>query len=188
MFETVFDLEDTVNLLELERILFERKEGHAGRFLDGEEFYVYAQDALTELAAEVVYLEITDSTLYKFCFPELHNFYTLCKEHSKRNHISFRKDPYVKAAEEYVADAFRCTESPNFAWNLWVPPKLVKKRAYTVIVETGMYFMEYAEMIETLYDIKEHYAGLITALKKELSDRSNIIPLPVAVGKERKAA
>ena len=46
MFETVFDLEDTVNLLELERILFERKEGHAGRFLDGEEFYVYAQDRL----------------------------------------------------------------------------------------------------------------------------------------------
>ena len=188
MFETVFDLEDTINLLELERILFERKEGHTGCFLDSEEFYVYAQDALTELAAEVVYLEITDSTLYKFCFPELHNFYTLCKEHSKRNHITFRKDPYVKAAEEYVADAFCCTESPNFAWNLWVPPKLVKKRAYTVIVETGMEFMEYAEILETLYDIKEHYAGLITALKKELSDRSNIIPLPVAVGKERKAA
>ena len=66
MFETVFDLEDTINLLELERILFERKEGHAGRFLDGEEFYVYAQDTLTELAAEAVYLEITESMLYRY--------------------------------------------------------------------------------------------------------------------------
>lgn len=41
MFEIVFDLEDTINLLELERILFERKEGHTGCFLDSEEFYIY---------------------------------------------------------------------------------------------------------------------------------------------------
>lgn len=189
MFNEVYDLEDAIKALELERILFERIDGHSGSILDSDTFYTNAFEVMAiNLDAEVIGLEHTDSTLYKFNFPELHTFYTLCKEYSKVNRINFRKNPYVKAAGKFVDDTFRHSGADSFAWNLWVPPKLVKKRAYTVIVETGTYFDDYIEIIDTLYEIKDYYAKQIEALKKELHGNAKIIKLPATDTKERRAA
>ena len=97
-------------------------------------------------------------------------------------------DAVEKAAEKFVDSTFRSSDARDFAWNLWVPPKLVKKRAYTVIVETGTYFEDYIEILKDIYSIKEYYASQCKALKNELYGKPKIIQMSAVTKEERKAA
>ena len=110
-------------------------------------------------------------------------FYDLCREHSKRNKINFKKNPYVIAAEEYIRNSVNETCARNFAWNLWVPRKIVKKKRYIFLIETGCYFDDYVDMLELLYDIRSYYEEQSKILEKELSKKSKAIRLQAA-GKE----
>lgn len=190
MFNEIYDIEGILKSLELERILFAHDKEHTGSILDSDYYYTNTYEVMTvNFDAEVVGLADTDSIIYKFYFPELSSFYTLCKEHSRREKINFKKDPYVKAAEKFVTDAFHSSGADNFAWNLWVPPKLIKKRAYTVIVETGTYFDSYIEIIETLYEIREYYTRQCEILREELyGTKAEVLKMPITSTSERKAA
>lgn len=183
MFDDINNMESIIESLRLEEVLYRNEPAHSGNFLSADDYYIYAWEALHELADEQFEVDYTDSVLYKFGFPSMIKFYDLCREHSKRNKINFKKNPYVIAAEEYIRNSVNETCARNFAWNLWVPRKIVKKKRYIFLIETGCYFDDYVDMLELLYDIRSYYEEQSKILEKELSKKSKAIRLPAA-GKE----
>lgn len=188
MFNDIPNLEGFLESLRLEEVLFRNEPTHSGNFLSADDYYIQAWEAFHELADEQFEVDYTDSVLYKFGFPSMIKFYDLCREHSRRNKINFKKNPYVKAAEEYVRKAVNETYARNFAWNLWVPRKIVKKKRYIFLIETGCYFDDYVDMLELLYEVRDYYEEQSKILEKELSKKSKVIKLPTVQKETRKAA
>ncbi|MBQ7726238.1 MAG: hypothetical protein IJT66_03745 [Clostridia bacterium] len=185
MFEAISEWEDILRLLELKTILAEHDEPATPAILNDEDYWDQAYTTFAELCSEEIYLENFDNTLYLFRFPELHEFYTLCKELSRREGIGFRKYPAVKKAENYIRNTLAYVNDYTFSWNLWVPKKLVKKRAYTFLIETSCEFSDYSGIIDAVLTIQEYYAERCDRLRKEMQE-DKILEMPQR--KEQKAA
>ena len=191
MFHEINCFEDVIRSIALERTLFQFVEGYQGDFLDGEMFYQEALEITYSIAQEVIYLDYTDSHLYFFRFDEMDEFYELCKEHSRRYRVKFKKDPYVKDAENNVFGIMGCSGVENAAVNYWVPPELKKKRQHRFVIELGCYFYEWMDMIQAVCEIREYFRKKVAELKAELYPAPKVLVLPTPVAattEERKAA
>ncbi|MCI8472313.1 MAG: hypothetical protein HFE65_04335 [Clostridiales bacterium] len=188
MFEDIQNIEGYLEALRLEKVLYTHEPTHIGNVLNPDDAYVYAWEAMAEMSDEIVEIEWTGSVLHKFCFSSMHGFYELCREHSRRNKIKFRKNPHVIKAEEQVHQFIVDSDAENFCWNLWTPRKIVNKKWDILLIETGCYFQDYVAMIDTLYEIQEYYTEQSELLKQELYGTPKIIKLPTAKKETRKAA
>lgn len=191
MFREICNLEDVIRSVALERILFENMPNYSGGLIDGDSFFLEATEVVLALAQFGYFLDYTESTLYFFKFEEMDAFYELCKEHSRRNRISFKKNPYIKAAKEFVDDTIKHSGMENIAWAYWIPRKLVKGRQHRILIETGMYFFEWLEMIQCIFDLMAYFKEKVAELKAELYPEPKILLLPVPIAaetEERKAA
>lgn len=191
MFEEIYGLEDIIQTIALEKVFFDYKEKYKGGIIDGEQFYETAIETVYDMCDHVENLDYTDSTLYFFSFSEMNKFYKLCKEHSRRNQIKFQKNPYNKAAMDFVSAAIQCSGMQNYAWNYWIPPKLVKKRKHQFLIETGCFFQEWIEMIATLFEIRQYFREKCEEIQKELSQALIVVKSKKALAahyEERKAA
>lgn len=191
MFREICNLEEVIQAVVLERLLFENIPGYGGDFIDGDQFFFQANEIVLGLAQIVYPLDYTESTLYFFKFEEMDEFYDLCKEHSRRNKVNFKKDPYVKAAHDYVMDTIRYSGMENIAWAYWIPRKLYGSRQHRFLIETGCYFMEWLEMIQTLFEIRAYFEAKVEELRAELHPKQTVIAFPVPIAadaEERKAA
>ena len=188
MFNEIDNLEGILESLKLEVILFLNEDNHDGTFLNGDDWYIDAWEKMMSLADESIELEAYQSVLHKFSFPSMRRFYELCREYSKVKHISFKKNPYVREAFDSVKNAIYSSNAENFAWNLWIPKKIVKKKRDILLIETGCYFEEYLDMLELLYEIRDYYEEQSNRLYDELYGKSKIIKLPEVKKETRKAA
>ena len=191
MFHEISSFEDVIRAIALERTLFQFVKGYTGDFIDGESFYQEATELTYSIAQEVVYMEYTDSHLFFFRFDEMDEFYELCKEHSRRNRVKFKKDPYIIDAENQVLGIIGCSGVENAAWNYWIPPELKRKRQHRFLIELGCYFYEWVELIQAVFEIRQYFAKKVTELKAELYPTPKVLVLPTpvtTVPEERKAA
>lgn len=191
MFEEIYGLEDIIQTIALEKIFFDYKEEYPGGIIDGDNFYLTASETVYDMCDHALYLDYTDSTLQFFSFPEMHRFYSLCKEYCSKNRIRFQRSKYVKEAKDFVDASIRCSGMRNIAWNYWIPPKLKKKRRHQFLIETGCYFQEYIELIATLFEIRQYFREKCEELKEELTPALTIVKpkkLSKAKAEERKAA
>lgn len=188
MFKEISGIGGVLSSLNLQRVLFTYKEGYTGDFVDEEDIYCNGFEEIVTLCDEWTEMTYTDSILFKFRFPELTEFYTLCKEESRIKSINFKKNPRLKKAMNEVESylEFSGASTYNFVWNIWVPKKIVNKRRYTLIIEINMYFDDYPQILEALYLIKEFYQRQVDELKKELYP--NVIKMPDKKHQERKKA
>ena len=76
----------------------------------------------------------------------------------------------------------------NIAWNLWIPKKIVKKKRYIFLVETGCYFEQHIELLDTLYEVRDYYDQKSRELDEELHGKPKVIKLPKVRKETRKAA
>lgn len=188
MFDNIRNLEGIIESLRLEEVMFRNNSNYTGNFLNADEYYIQAWEALADLSDEYVEIDWTYSVLYKFSFPGMIKFYDLCKEHSRLNKINFKKNPYVTAAEDYVRTAIDNAYVRNVAWNLWIPKKIVKKKKYIFLIETGCYFDDYIDMLDLLYEIRDYYDAQSKILEKELHGKAKVIKFPADKKETRKAA
>lgn len=71
MFCEICNLEDVIQAVVLERILFENIPDYSGDFIDGDQFYFQATEIVLGLAQYGYYLDHTESTLYFFRFEDM---------------------------------------------------------------------------------------------------------------------
>ena len=188
MFNDIPELDGYLESLRLEEILFRNSVSYTGNFLNSEDYFCLAWEEIAGLSSEFVELEHTDSILYKFSFPGLVKFYELCKEHSKLNKINFKKNPHVTEAENNIREIIKISYLQNIAWNLWIPRKIIKKKRYMFIVETGCYFEQHIELLDTLFEIRDYYDQKSRELYEELYGKPKVIKLTEAQQEMRKAA
>lgn len=189
MFEEIYGFDDILQQLRFEQVVHTYEKSYSGTELDSELCYTAFYDTIHEMAdAEIIYLEDWDNELIKIYFPGMNSFYSLCHEHSRRHRINFRKNPYVKSAEEFVNDAMRHINSYSYSWGLYVPKKLVDKRRYCLIVETDCYFDGRIEMIEAFYRIRDYYRQAEAELRNVMYPQLKVLPDSVNESEERKAA
>lgn len=191
MFQEIYNFEDVIRAVVLERILFENIPDYGGDFIDADQFYLQANEIILTMAQTGCYLEYTESTLYFYKFDEMDEFYDLCKEHSRRSKVNFKKDPYVKAAYAFVMDTIQHSGMENIAWAYWIPRKLCKGRQHRFLIETGCFFMEWLEMVQVLFEIRSYFKDKVKELRAELYSKQTILTFPVPIAAdttERKAA
>lgn len=188
MFENIYNLEGYLEALKLEEVLFRNDPTHVGNLLDPDDYFCLAWEEIMNFADEYVELNWTSSILYKFSFPSFIKFYELCKEHSRINKINFKKNPYVISAEKYVDSVIRYSGICNIAWNLWLPKKLIKKKRYIFLIETGCFFEQHVELLDLLYTVRDYYDRKSKELDEELHGKSKIIKLPKVRKETRKTA
>lgn len=92
---------------------------------------------------------------------------------------------------DFVTAAIECSGMRNVAWNYWIPPKLVKKRQHQFLIETGMYFQEWIELIAILFEIRQYFREKCEELRQTLYPALTLVKpteTPLAETAERKAA
>ena len=188
MFENIYNLDGYLEALKLEEVLFRNDPTHVGDLLNPDDYFCQAWEEIMNFADEYVELDWTSSILYKFSFPGMVKYYDLCKEHSKINKINFKKNPYVISAEKYVDSVIRYSGVCNIAWNLWLPKKLIKKKRYIFLIETGCYFEQHIDLLDLLYTIRDYYDQKSKELAEELHGKPKLIKLPKVKSEMRKAA
>lgn len=188
MFNDIPELDGYLESLRLEEVLFRNSVSHTGNFLNSEDYFCLAREEIVDLSSEFVDLEYTDSILYKFSFPGLVEFYELCKEHSKLNKINFKKNPHVTEAENDICEIIETSYLRSIRWDLWIPRKIVKKKRYMLIIETGCYFEQHIELLDALFEIRDYYDQKSRELYEELYGKPKVIKLTEAQQEMRKAA
>lgn len=188
MFREICKFEDVISSIALERIIFTYNKGYEGNYIDGDSLYQNAVEIVYSFAREGVFIEYTESTMFFFQFPEMDEFYDLCKEHSRRNQINFLKDPYITAAKKFVLGAIENSGMYNISEAYWIPPKLRKKRYHQFLIELGCLFNEWVELVGALFEIRAYFAEKVGKLKAELYPKPQILVLPAVETDERKAA
>ena len=191
MFEEIYGLEDIIQSIALEKIFFDYEEDYTGGVIDGDRFYETALETVYDMSEHVEFMDYTESTLYFFSFPEMRQFYKLCQEHSRKNRVKFKKNPYIQNAMDFVENNIRYSGMQNIAWNYWMPSKLVKKKQHQFLIETGMYFQEWVEMIATLFEIRQYFREKCKELQLELYPPLTLVKpkvISTVQTEERKAA
>lgn len=129
-----------------------------------------------------------DTTIIFFNFPDMNEYYDLCRKYAKRKQVNFRKCDRVLAAEHYVDAEMRWIHSYSYNWGLFVPKKLVKKRSYRLCVELAVDFDSYSELLESLCNIHRYYSDMTAELRRELNAPVSLTVLPPRQQEERSAA
>lgn len=147
-------------------------------------------EALEYVAEECERSENTDfDTFVKYQFPGMCEYYALCREHSRKNRIAFKNDPYVKEAERTVYEALQSINSYCFDWRLFTPVKETEKKYPCLLFVASPEFWCPPDHVKAFIRIGRFYTQGVDRLKKELAEETTIRVLPpAAVTEERKAA
>ena len=168
MFNTSYDFYDMLETLELETIKVYHNDKSKPFILNEDCSCQLAVDTLYELCDYCVEFEGTDSVGYFFRFDVINDFYELCRQHARVNNIKFKRDPYVKDATDFIYQQMCQICDYAFVWNLWAPKKIVNKKSNAFFLELNYEFMNYKDMIEAIYTIKDYYAEKADELRKLL--------------------
>ncbi len=147
-------------------------------------------ESLEYVAEECERSEDADyDTFIKYQFPGMCEYYALCREHSRKNRIAFKNDPYVKEAERTVHEKLQGINSYCFDWQLFTPVKATEKKYPCLLFVTSPYFWCPPDHIDAFIQISQFYSRGVDRLKKELTEETTLRVLPpAAVTEERRAA
>ena len=184
--------EDTFSILMILALLYD----HTGKkpaphtIFDADYMPEIYLEALDYVAEECERGENTDfDTFVKYQFPGMCEYYALCREHSRKNGIAYKNDPYVKEAERAVYEELQKINSYCFDWKLFAPVKETEKKYPCLLFVTSPEFWCPPDQIEAFIRIGRFYTQGVDRLKKELTEETTIRVLPpAAVTEERKAA
>ena len=194
MFEEVdIILHYALGVLSIEKIMHDHFGVVAGFPIDADHLYACMDEAIWEIAQDVSYgyNENWGMNIAHIVFPSMRPFYSLCREHSRRHRISFKRNPYVKEAAKAVDEYMEGIDDYDINWRLCTPKKEYPKKQCELIVYTGMDFCQPVELVESLCEIREFYIEAEKKLRLELygpktEDTQAALLLPTA--HERRAA
>ena len=126
--------------------------------------------AIAEIAQDVEcgYNDDWAMNIFHIVFPSMRSFYDLCREHSRRHRVSFKRNPYVRAAVQAVNEHMENIDDYDVNWRLCTPKKEYPKKRCELVVYTGMEFYQPVELVESLCEIREFYIKAEKKLRLEL--------------------
>lgn len=184
MFEDLdYCMDDLLGILAIEKILYDHTGSIMGETLnDGflmESCYYALGDVADSISAE---MDDYDSYIQKFFFPGMEEFYRLCREYGRKNGVSFKNNPYVKEAADFVNREMNGIDSYCISWSLFTPKKVTQKKWPCLAVFTSVEFYQPVQLVESLYNIRTFYMDGVKRLKAEMEQQeTKTISLPAIV-------
>ena len=183
-----------LSVLSIEKLLHDYLGDVLGLPIDADYLYECRYEAIDEIAEYAVYAYSRggEMNIDHIVFPSMRQFYSLCREHSRRNRISFKNNPYVQEAAKFVENQMRNIDDYDINWRLQAPKKEYPKKHCELIVYTGMEFFQPVELVESLCKIREYYIDAEKKLRLELyGEKTNeppVLLLPSPPAERREAA
>ena len=164
-----------------------------GTPIDEDYLYECMYQAIAEIAQDVEcgYNDDWAMNIFHIVFPSMRSFYDLCREHSRRHRVSFKRNPYVRAAVQAVNEHMENIDDYDVNWRLCTPKKEYPKKRCELVVYTGMEFYQPVELVESLCEIREFYIEAEKKLRLELhgsKPEDTPAPLLLPAVPERRAA
>ncbi len=120
-----------------------------------------ALDAIGMVAdtIEDSYNEDHDSTIYKFHFDRMYEYFELCRKLARQKGIAFHNEPRVEEARRFINDELNDVPDYSIGWTTVIPKKLNgnPKKTYSVLIELGCEFYSYVPLVDSLYNIRDFF-------------------------------
>ena len=187
--EVVINPDYTLGVLSIEKLLHNHLGAVMGTPIDEDYVYECMYEAIAEIAQDVECGYNDDWAMN--IFPSMRSFYDLCREHSRRHRVSFKRNPYVRAAAQAVNEHMENIDDYDVNWRLCIPKKEYPKKRCELVVYTGMEFYQPVELVESLCEIREFYIEAEKKLRLELhgsKPEDTPAPLLLPAVPERRAA
>ena len=168
--EVVINPDYTLGVLSIEKLLHDHLGAVMGTPIDEDYLYECMYQAIAEIAQDVEcgYNDDWAMNIFHIVFPSMRSFYDLCREHSRRHRVSFKRNPYVRAAVQAVNEHMENIDDYDVNWRLCTPKKEYPKKRCELVVYTGMEFYQPVELVESLCEIREFYIEAEKKLRLEL--------------------
>ena len=168
--EVVINPDYTLGVLSIEKLLHNHLGAVMGTPIDEDYVYECMYEAIAEIAQDVEcgYNDDWAMNIFHIVFPSMRSFYDLCREHSRRHRVSFKRNPYVRAAAQAVNEHMENIDDYDVNWRLCTPKKEYPKKRCELVVYTGMEFYQPVELVESLCEIREFYIEAEKKLRLEL--------------------
>lgn len=149
-------------------------------------------DSFEDVAQECDFgsVEMFDEYVYKLCFPNMREYYNLCREYGKKCKVAFKHNQFVKEAKRFVDREMNNIDSYCINWLLFHPKSETLKHWPCLTIFLSAEFYQYVQLVNALYSIRFFYEEGVKNLKKEIACIDNkIIALPIQFSeKERSQA
>ena len=194
MFEEIdFYPQEALGVLSIEKLLYDHFGIVTGAPIDSDYLYACMDEAISEIVQDVAYgyNDNLQMSIAHIVFPSMRPFYDLCREHSRRHRVSFKRNPYVRAAAQAVNEHMENIDDYDVNWRLCTPKKEYPKKHCELVVYTGMEFYQPVELVESLCEIREFYIEAEKKLRLELhgsKPEDTPAPLLLPAVPERRAA
>ena len=110
MFEEIdFYPHYVLGVLSIEKLLYDHLGIVTDSSIDADYLYACMEEAIFEIVQDVwyKYSEVMQMSIAHIVFPSMRPFYDLCREHSRRHRIRFKRNPYVLEAAKVVDEHMR---------------------------------------------------------------------------------
>jgi len=171
MFEEIdFYPQEALGVLCIEKLLYDHLGIVTDSSIDADYLYACMDEAIFEIVQDVTY-KYSDNlgmSIAHIVFPSMRPFYDLCREHSRRHQIRFKRNPYVLEAAKVVNSYMGGINDYDVGWRLCTPKKEFPKKRCELVVYTGMEFYQPVELVESLCEIREFYIEAEKKLRLDL--------------------
>lgn len=157
--------------------------------LDGDYFFDVFMEAMECSVEEVSYgtVDFYDN-VNKYTFPQMDEYYELCRKYGRINKISFKNNPFVKEAYDRVYSEMESIYSYCINWNLFLPKKKIKKKYNCLWVITDPEFNQHVSLVKALCSIRTFYKEGVEELKKLMEPPKPQLRILPSKTKRKKAA
>jgi len=148
--------------------------------LDGDYFCDVYMQAIESATNELAYGTIYDyENVNKYSFPQMDEYYKLCRKYGRVNRVLFKDNPYAKRAEEKIYSEMNSIYSYCIDYALFTPKKKNKKKCNCLWVKTDPEFNQHVSLVKALCNIRTFYKEGVEELKKELEPKPQLKLLPM---------
>ena len=173
-------MDDICGILIMVKAVYDATGYKIESILDGDYFFDVYMEAIESAANELEYGTVMDyDNVNKYGFPQMDEYYELCRKYGRINRLSFKDNPYAKKAKEKVYTEMESINSYCLNWALFTPKKRTKKRYNCLWVITDPEFNQHVTLIKALCNIRTFYKEGVEELKKELEPKPQLKLLPM---------
>ena len=175
-----YDVFDIIQQLFIHKTVYDSTGFDMGT-VEAECMFSDALDAIGMVAdtIEDSYIEDHDSTIYKFHFDRMYEYFELCRKLARQKGIAFHNEPWVEEARRFINNELGDVPDYSIDWAVFIPKKLNRneKKTYSVLIELGCEFYAYVQLVDSLYNIRDFFYEKEKELRAE-TEKPKVLPLP----------
>lgn len=141
-------MDDLIAMLSIAKIVYDETKEVPETLIDSDSFPEIYYEALYNVGEEIGVGENGyDEYVTKYCFPDMLEYYELCKEYGRKQKVAFKRNPFVIEAEKFVNTEMNGICSYCIDWRLFAPQTIEKKKYPCLMVTVTPDFYQPVQLV-----------------------------------------